>query len=54
MAELVSFLIVWLVGMVGVKLSVACTCTCTRTSNVALSINVCGSAHCSGAWSMAV
>ena len=33
------------------KLSVdacTCTCTCTRTSNVALSVNVCGSAHCSG------
>ena len=33
------------------KLSVdACTCTytCTRTSNVALSFNVCGSAHCCG------
>ena len=26
----------------------ACTCTCTRTSNVGLSVDVCGSAHCSG------
>ena len=47
------FPIVWLVGMVEVVSWVlmhvyTCTRNCTKTSNVALSVNFCGSAHCSG------
>ena len=45
--QLKGYLDVQFVVDVSGKLSVD-ACTCTRTSNVALSVNVCGSSHFSG------